>query len=127
MGPGPTWVRAFLVLMVSAESLLNLGAGDLAGGGRPGGLATLELRVFLLQQPLRLLLALQLLQAPLLLLLLRDGESGMDPAPVACGLVRIPTHVMETLLCVRHHAGRRGHGSTMGLPGGSHPTCLWEP
>ena len=29
--------------MVSAESLLNLRAGDLAGGGHPGGLAPFEL------------------------------------------------------------------------------------
>ena len=58
------------MLLVSAERLLNLGAGDFAGHGHPGGLAALELRVLLLQQALGLLFALQLLQAPLLLLLL---------------------------------------------------------
>lgn len=36
-----TWVRGFLVLIVSAERLLNLGAGDLAGGGHSRGLDAL--------------------------------------------------------------------------------------
>lgn len=66
----PTWVWGFFVLVVSAECLLDLGPGDLAGRRRTGGLAALELRVLLLQQALRLFLALKLLQAPLLLLLL---------------------------------------------------------
>lgn len=66
----PTWFWGFLVLMVSAEGLFNLSTGDLVGHGHPGGLATLELQILLLQQALGLPLSLQLLQAPLLLLLL---------------------------------------------------------
>lgn len=73
MGRSPTWVRGFFVLVVSAECLFNLGPGDLGGRSHAGSLAPLELGVFLLQQALRLLLALQLLQAPLLLLLLGGG------------------------------------------------------
>lgn len=90
-GCRPTCVRGLPELMVSAQRVLDLGPGDLAGRGHPRRLAALELGVLLLQQALRFLLTFQLVEAPLLLLLLQGPRawSGRGPhtpaAPTSLG------------------------------------------
>lgn len=65
----PGTPRTWLSTLLSAQRVLDLRAGDLRGC-HARGLATLEPGVLLLQQALCLLLAFQLFQTSLLLLLL---------------------------------------------------------
>lgn len=69
----PTCVCILLLLLVFPDRLLDLGPGDFARSDLLGRLP-FQLRVFLLQQALQFLLALQLLQPPLLPLLLEGRK-----------------------------------------------------
>ena len=68
-----TCICVLLLLLVFSDRLLDLGPGDFARSDLLGGLP-FQLRVFLLQQALQLLLALQLLQPPLLPLFLEGRK-----------------------------------------------------
>ena len=75
-----TCLCVLLLLLVFFDGLLDLGPGDFARSDLLGRLP-LQLGVLLLQQTLQLLLALQLLQPPLLPLLLEGSKDQVTSSP----------------------------------------------